>query len=477
MKTYPKSEDAYKTIGEVTKELGLINKKTGKILKDQEVIDRIVESVRENGADVWFEKEASHFLGTKYDTNEFEQVTDILDVWFDSGSTHSFVLENRSDLQWPASLYLEGSDQHRGWFHSSLLESVGTRGEAPYKNVLTHGFVLDDKGYKMSKSLGNVFDPLKMMDQYGADIIRLWVMLSDYQEDIRIGKDTLKNTGDLYRRLRNTLRFLLGALDGFTPEERVALDDENVPELERYMLHKLHEMDGFVRECIKTYQFGKLAKRLHDFCNEDLSAFYFDIRKDSITYGQWVGEELSEDNKHQLYIPEGFAHGYYVMSDTAEITYKCSEIYHPEDEQGIRWDDPEIRAAVVDAPEFADRKAAFRQLQDFVKTIHDAGIKVALGNDAGTPNVPFGWGMHHEMELYVEAGLTPMQAIVAATATGAGQMPPVGEADFGTLEVGKVADLVVLNADPLADIRNTLEIDQVMRLGEWVAREGLLPIP
>ena len=142
-----------------------------------------------------------------------------------------------------------------------------------------------------------------------------------------------------------------------------------------------------------------------------------------------------------------------------------------------RWDDPEHRAEVVEAPGFEDRKAAFRQVQDFVKTIHDAGLKVALGNDAGTTNVPFGWGMHHEMELYVEAGLTPMQAIVAATGTGAGQMPPVGEADFGTLEAGKAADLVVLNADPLIDIRNTLEIDQVMRLGEWVAREGLLQIP
>ena len=142
-----------------------------------------------------------------------------------------------------------------------------------------------------------------------------------------------------------------------------------------------------------------------------------------------------------------------------------------------RWDDPEIRAAVVNAAEFEDRKAAFRQLQDFVKTIHDAGIQVALGNDAGTPNVPFGWGMHHEMEMYVEAGLTPMQAIVAATATGAAQLPPVGEADFGTLEAGQVADLVVLNADPLVDIRNTLEIDQVMRLGEWVTRTGSPTIP
>jgi hypothetical protein len=142
-----------------------------------------------------------------------------------------------------------------------------------------------------------------------------------------------------------------------------------------------------------------------------------------------------------------------------------------------RWDDPENRAQVIEAPGFEDRKAAFRQVQDFVKTIHDAGVKVALGNDAGTANVPYGWGIHHEMALYVEAGLTPMQALVAGTATGAGQMPPVGEADFGTLQAGMVADLVVLNADPLLDIQNTLEIDRVMRLGEWVEREGLLPTP
>ena len=263
-----------------------IHKDTGEVLIDKDLFEKIDAVFEEEGADAWYKDGVEkRFLGDKAD--QYKKVDDIVDVWFESGSTHQFVVGDTKT--WPSyegvekiDLYLEGSDQHRGWFHSSLLESVGTRGEAPYKNVLTHGFVLDDKGYKMSKSLGNVVDPLKMTDQYGADIIRLWVMLSDYQEDIRIGKDTLKNTGDLYRRLRNTLRFLLGALDGFTPEERVALDDENVPELERYMLHKLHEMDGFVRECIKTYQFGKLAKRLHDFCNEDLSAFYFDIRKDRL---------------------------------------------------------------------------------------------------------------------------------------------------------------------------------------------------
>ena len=263
-----------------------LHKDTGEVLRDEAVFSRIGDAFEEEGADAWYKDGVEErFLGDKSD--QYTKVTDIVDVWFESGSTHAFVV---GDTQtWPCfegveqiDLYLEGSDQHRGWFHSSLLESVGTRGKAPYKNVLTHGFVLDEKGYKMSKSLGNVVDPLKMMEQYGADIIRLWVMLSDYNEDIRIGKDTLKNTSDLYRRLRNTLRFLLGALDGFTAEERVDLSDERVPELERYMLHKLHEMDGLVRGYIDDYEFGKIAKCLHDFCNEDLSAFYFDIRKDRL---------------------------------------------------------------------------------------------------------------------------------------------------------------------------------------------------
>ncbi len=265
-----------------------LNKDTNKILIDEEVFERVITIFEQEGADAWWkEGAAQRFLGDKYSADDYIQVFDIVDVWFESGSTHEFVVGDTKT--WPCfegvdniDLYLEGSDQHRGWFHSSLLESVGTKGKAPYKNVLTHGFVLDDKGYKMSKSVGNVVDPLKMMNQYGADIIRLWVMLSDYQEDIRIGKDTLKNTGDLYRRLRNTLRFLLGALDGFTDDEGVNLSDERVPELERLMLHKLSEMDTFIRSSIEKYEFGRLAKALHDFCNEELSAFYFDIRKDRL---------------------------------------------------------------------------------------------------------------------------------------------------------------------------------------------------
>ena len=262
-----------------------VHKETDEILNDEAVLDRIADIFEEEGADAWWERPASDFLGNGYEADDYHQVFDTADVWFDSASTHALVLEEEPELHSPADLYLEGSDQHRGWFHSSLLESVGTRGKAPYKSVLTHGFVLDEKGYKMSKSRGNVIDPIKMMEQYGADILRLWVMSCDFTEDIRIGQDTLKNTGDLYRRIRNTLRFLLGALDGFTKDEMVEdifEDPSKIPELEQLVLHQLFEMDQKVREHIENFEFMKLTKALHDFCNENLSAFYFDIRKDRL---------------------------------------------------------------------------------------------------------------------------------------------------------------------------------------------------
>ena len=260
-----------------------VHKETDEILKDEVVLERIGSIFEEEGSDAWWSRPPQDFLGNDYNADDYEQVFDIVDVWFESGSTHAFVMEDREDLGQRADLYLEGSDQHRGWFHSSLLESVGTRGQAPYKAVLTHGFVLDEKGYKMSKSMGNVVDPLKMMDQYGADIIRLWALTCDFSEDIRIGKDSLKSTGDLYRRIRNTLRFLLGALDGFTADEKVDLDDvSKLPELEQLVLHQLYEMDEKIRGFIADYDFMKLTKTLHDFCNEELSSFYFDIRKDRL---------------------------------------------------------------------------------------------------------------------------------------------------------------------------------------------------
>ena len=257
------------------------HKQTGEPLRDQAVIDRIVDAFKEEGCDAWFTSPASRFLGDNYQADDYVQVMDIADVWFDSGSTHAFVLEQREDLQSPADLYLEGSDQHRGWFHSSLLQSCGTRGVAPYKGVLTHGFVLDEQGRKMSKSLGNVIAPQKVIEQNGADILRLWVVSSDYYDDLRIGHEIIKRQSDHYRRIRNTLRYLLGALDGYDAD-REAVKPADMPELERWVLHRLSMLDGQVREKTERYDFHGIFTALHDFCNSDLSAFYFDIRKDSL---------------------------------------------------------------------------------------------------------------------------------------------------------------------------------------------------
>ena len=257
-----------------------VHKETCEPLRDAAVIDRIVAAFEEEGADAWYVSEPSRFLGGSYNANDYEQVRDVVDVWFDSGSTHTFVLEDRPELEWPAALYLEGSDQHRGWFHSSLLEACGTRGRAPYNAVLTHGFVLAEDGRKMSKSLGNVVAPQQVIEQNGAETLRLWVAASDYSDDLRIGAEIIKQLTDSYRRLRNTLRYLLGNLDGFTDAEKV--DAADMPELERWILHRLWEIDREVRTGYGTYDFHGLFRTLHDFCANDLSAFYFDIRKDCL---------------------------------------------------------------------------------------------------------------------------------------------------------------------------------------------------
>ncbi|WP_144186273.1 isoleucine--tRNA ligase [Elioraea rosea] len=257
-----------------------VEKRTGEPLRDPTVIDRIAEAFEREGADAWWTMPASAFLGEGRNPDDYEQIRDIVEVWFESGSTHAFVLEGSNSLTWPADLYLEGSDQHRGWFHSSLLEACGTRGRAPYKAVLTHGFTLDEQGRKMSKSLGNVTAPQEVMAQYGADILRLWVMSSDYTEDQRIGPEILKQQAELYRRIRNTLRWLLGALDGFAEEERVPLAE--MPELERWVLHRLSELDARVRDATENYTWTGVFAELHQFCATDLSAFYFDVRKDAL---------------------------------------------------------------------------------------------------------------------------------------------------------------------------------------------------
>ncbi|MBV8119812.1 MAG: isoleucine--tRNA ligase [Alphaproteobacteria bacterium] len=254
---------------------------TGEPLRDPAVVQRVAAAVERHGSDIWLSADPARFLGNAYNPDEWLKVTDIVEVWFDSGSTHAFVLEQRPELCWPASLYLEGSDQHRGWFHSSLLEACGTRGRAPYDAVLTHGFVLDEQGRKMSKSLGNVVAPQDVIKQSGADILRLWVVSSDYSEDLRIGPEILKHQSDVYRRLRNTLRYLLGALDGFTANE-AADDVAAMPELERWVLHRLAELDLVVRRAIENFDFHTMFTALHSFCAVDLSAFYFDIRKDRL---------------------------------------------------------------------------------------------------------------------------------------------------------------------------------------------------
>jgi isoleucyl-tRNA synthetase len=256
------------------------HRKTGEPLRDPAVVERVATAIERGGADVWFSANPAEFLGNAYDPADWEKVTDIVEVWFDSGSTHAFVLEQRPELRWPADLYLEGSDQHRGWFQSSLIEACGTRGRAPYEAVLTHGFVLDEAGRKMSKSLGNVIAPQQIMEQSGADILRLWVVGSDYREDVRIGPEILKRHTDAYRRLRNTLRYLLGALDGYSAAEEVGI--ELMPELERWLLHRLAELDELVRRSADTLDFHAMFSALHNFCATDLSAFYFDIRKDRL---------------------------------------------------------------------------------------------------------------------------------------------------------------------------------------------------
>ena len=260
-----------------------INKKTKEPLRDKKVIDRIAAIYEKQGSDCWFTDDPKIFLGDDHNTEDYEKLSDIVEVWFDSGSTHSFVLEKRKDLKWPADMYLEGSDQHRGWFHSSLLESCGTRGKAPFESILSHGFVVDGKGMKMSKSMGNVISPEDILKNYGADILRVWVASSDYAEDLRIDKNILIQHAESYRKIRNTFRFLLGNLkDNFEKQEFEKIKINELDELEQYILHKLYSISKTVETYLKDYNFHKLYKELLNFCTLDLSSFYFDIRKDTL---------------------------------------------------------------------------------------------------------------------------------------------------------------------------------------------------
>jgi isoleucyl-tRNA synthetase len=260
-----------------------VNKKTKEILVDDEVNENIASIYEKEGSDCWFSDDPQRFLGKKYKSEDYEKLSDIVEVWFDSGSTHSFVLEKREDLKWPASMYLEGSDQHRGWFHSSLLESCGTRGKAPFESILSHGFVVDGKGLKMSKSLGNVIAPEDILKKNGADILRIWVASSNYAEDLRIDHSILNQHADSYRKIRNTFRYLLGNLnDNFEEIDLEKINLSELPELEQFMLHKLYLINKDFKNYFRNYNFHNLYKELLNFCTVDLSAFYFDIRKDCL---------------------------------------------------------------------------------------------------------------------------------------------------------------------------------------------------
>ncbi len=270
-----------------------VRKGTHEILRDPDVNERIAEAFEAEGADCWYaDGAAERFLGNSYNADDYEKVGDVLDVWFDSGSTHAFTLEDAEHFPGLAGInrlrdggpdevmYLEGSDQHRGWFHSSLIESCGTRGRAPYDVVLTHGFVLDGKGEKMSKSKGNVVAPQSVIKDAGADILRLWVAASDYSDDLRIGPEILKTFIETYRKLRNTTRWMLGTLAHYDASRQVEFAD--LPELERLMLHRLAELDEIVGKAYSNFNYKRVIARVAAFMNTDLSAFYFDVRKDAL---------------------------------------------------------------------------------------------------------------------------------------------------------------------------------------------------
>ena len=258
-----------------------LSKKNGEPLVDEEVFENIATIFEKEGSDCWFSDDAQKFLGKKYKSQDYNKISDIVEVWFDSGSTHSYVLEKRDDLKWPASMYLEGSDQHRGWFHSSLLESCGTRGRAPFESILSHGFVVDGKGLKMSKSTGNVILPEEVLKKYGADILRIWVASSNYEEDLRIDYSILDQHAESYRKIRNTFRYLLGNIqDDYIERNFEDLNIVELPDLEKYILHRVYLINKNFYNYFSTYNFHNLYKELLNFCTVELSAFYFDIRKD-----------------------------------------------------------------------------------------------------------------------------------------------------------------------------------------------------
>ncbi|KQM96598.1 isoleucine--tRNA ligase [Sphingomonas sp. Leaf25] len=382
-----------------------VNRETGDYLRDEAVNERILAAFRESGADAWYAADHQALLGPDHDLADYEVVTDILDVWFDSGCTHVFTIEARFGKGTRADLYLEGSDQHRGWFQSSLLEGCGTRGHAPYKAVLTHGFALDGNGRKMSKSLGNVVDPLKVIGESGADILRLWVAQTDYFEDVRIGKEVLAGTGDAYRKLRNTFRYLLGALDGFDEAERVAVAD--MPGLERYVLHLLGQLDTELRAAAEAYEFNRYARALIDFANEDMSAFFFDIRKDSLYC------DAADDPKRRAYrtVLDTLFHALVryaapILAFTAEEVWQARFPSEDGSVHLLEW--PELPHLPADLPlgtEWAEVRALRQQVTEAIEPLRRAKtVRSSLEAEVVVPALPL--PADELAELFIVAKVT-----------------------------------------------------------------------
>jgi len=386
---------------------------TGDYLQDEAVNARIIAAVHAEGVDAWDEARKAEFLGTDHNPDDYEMVTDILDVWFDSGCTHAFVLESGRwpDLQWPANLYLEGSDQHRGWFQSSLLQSCATRGRAPYDQVLTHGFTMDKAGKKMSKSLGNTISPIKVMEQYGADIIRLWALSVDFTEDHRIGDEILKGVGDQYRRLRNTFRYMLGALDGFIGDMS---DAGEIPALEAYVLSLLSELDGKLKAAAESYDFNAYTRLLVDFCNDDLSAFFFDIRKDTLYCD---GPDSTARNAYRTVLDLLFhalvRYAAPVLVYTAEEVWKSR--YPEDDEQNgsvhlLEW--PTIPQVGAPDPRWTALRALRERVTEAIEPLRrEKTIRSSLEADVIVPasEVPEGFSDEQLAELFITASVSRSQ--------------------------------------------------------------------
>ncbi|MFN2099245.1 isoleucine--tRNA ligase [Altererythrobacter sp. MF3-039] len=378
----------------------------GSYLQDSEVNARVVAAVHQGGMDAWNEGNKAGFLGAQYDPGDFEMVTDILDVWFDSGTTHAWVLEGDRwpELQWPADLYLEGSDQHRGWFQSSLLESCATRGRAPFDQILTHGFTMAADGRKMSKSLGNTIDPLKVMEQYGADIIRLWALSVDFTEDHRIGDEILKGVADQYRRLRNTFRYMLGALDGFVGDMG---DGGEIPELERYVLALLADLDGKLRRAVDDYDFNTYTRLLVEFCNEDLSAFFFDIRKDSLYCD---GENSTKRNAYRTVLDLLF-HAL-VRYAAPVLVFTAEEVWQTRYPDGgsvhlLEW--PKVPGVTADGTKWKQLRQLRERVMEAIEPLRrEKIIRSGLEAEVTVPAnaVPDGFTDAELAELFITASVT-----------------------------------------------------------------------